>query len=335
MVFLHLRKEDDILAKFILRTQYVTVPIHFIHEIMPNANGTFVKIYLYALSLAQSGIEMNNAEIAKSLGILESDVMQAFTYWYQNGVLVMRDNVVEFLDFPSPPDLPKSAVTEQSLSPIDHVTAVVSANEALADMYTLAQGVLDKTLTTSEIQTLYWIYDNLKFSPEAVLMLLEYCVSKEKRNMKYIEQVAISWAEKGITTMETIDRYLKEEQKNSGYVYSLKRLFGINDRNLSRMEEEMMERWRDNYHMSEEMAALAYEYCIMQTSKLSFPYIDKILSRWAKNGIRTIEAAEHDNEQFKNTNMNKSNQNEKYKVYEDNYNHDELEHIIRKKLDNK
>lgn len=321
------------MAKFILRTQYVTVPMHFIHDVMPNANGTFVKIYLYALSLAQSGTEMNNADIAKALGILESDVMQAFTYWYQNGVLIIRDNVVEFLDFPTPPELPKSEVTEQALNPIEQVTAAVSANEALADMYTLAQGVLDKTLTTSEIQTLYWIYDNLKFSPEAVLMLLEYCVSKEKRNMKYIEQVAIAWAEKGITTMEAIDRYLKDEQKNSGYVYSLKRLFGINDRKLSHMEEEMMEKWRDNYHMSEEMAALAYEYCIMQTSKLSFPYMDKILSRWAQSGIRTIEAAERDNEQFKNTNTRKANQGEQYKVYEDNYDHDGLEHLIRKKLE--
>lgn len=327
------RKEGIFLAKFTIESQHIAVSMHFIRDIMPQANGTYVKVYLYALSLAQTGTEMSNSDIAKALGILESDVVQAFTYWYQNGVLVIRDGVVEFSGFIQKPDLPKSAVTEQVSYPIEHVTSAISSNEALSDMYTLAQGVLDKTLTTSEIQTLYWIYDDLKFSPEAVLMLLEYCVSKNKRNMKYIEQVAISWAEKGIVTMEAIDRYVKQEQEHSGYIHTLRKAFGIADRKASRMEDEMMARWRDEYHMSEEMAALAYEYCIMQTSKLSLPYIDKILERWANNGIRTIDAAERDNEQFRRANTHSANNNGTYQVYEDHYNHDELEDIIRKKLE--
>lgn len=320
------------MAKFILGTQYITVPAHFIREVMPQANGTFVKVYLYALFLAQTGTDMSNGDIAKALGILESDVVQAFTYWYQNGTLALRDGVVEFLDFPTPPDLPKSSVKEQTTYPIEQVTSAISSNEALADMYTLAQNVLDKTLTTPEIQTLYWIYDDLKFTPEALLMLLEYCVSKEKRNMKYIEQVAIGWAEKGVTTPEAVGRYVKEEQEQSGYLYTLRKVFGIADRKASRMEEEMMIKWRDEYHMSEEMAALAYEYCIMQTSKLSLPYIDKILERWAKNGIRTVEAAERDNEQFRRANTHASGETQ-YHVYEDHYDHDELEDIIRRKLE--
>ena len=52
--------------------------------------------------------------------------------------------------------------------------------------------------------------------------------------------------------------------------------------------------------MSEEMVALAYEYCILQINKLSFPYMNKIIERWKRDGIFTVEAAEADNEKFKN-----------------------------------
>ena len=58
-------------------------------------------------------------------------------------------------------------------------------------------------------------------------------------------------------------------------------------------------KWRNDRQMSEEMVALAYEYRIIQTAKLSFPYMDKIIERWYKQGIHDVLAAEEDNKNFK------------------------------------
>ena len=80
--------------------------------------------------------------------------------------------------------------------------------------------------------------------------------------------------------------------------------------------------------MNEDMVALAYEYCIMQTNKLSFPYMDTILSNWRAKNIRTVEAAENEHSQFKSPRSEKS-----FNVYRDNVNHSELEQLMREKYD--
>lgn len=324
------------MSKFITRTQYVTLTSDFIRNVMPSANATFVKVYLYALDLAVNNIDLDNAGIAQALGILESDVVQAVTYWYQKGLLIVEDGVVEFLDTParSQPQAPKSAVSERASYTAAEVSKAVEENKSLADMYTLSQEVLGKPLTTQEMQTLYWFYDELSLPPEVILMLLEYCVSKGKRSMNYIEKVAISWNEHGITTMEAVDRYITQEQEQSDYFYALRKILGIADRKLSKTEEEFLRKWRDTFRMSEEMIALAYEYCVIQTSKLSFPYMDKIMERWNKTGIHTILEAEQDNENFKKSNTQAAPSKNEFEVYQDHYDHHELEDIIRRKMKN-
>jgi DnaD/phage-associated family protein len=159
--------------------------------------------------------------------------------------------------------------------------------------------MLGKTLANKDIETIYWIYDSLGFSPEVITMLLEYCVSMDKRNMKYIEKVAITWHEKNINTMDDAQKYIMSASKHDEFTASLRKLFGITDRNLSKTETMYLESWRDNFQMSADMVALAYEYCIMATNKLSFPYINTILKRWAEQGIKTIPDAEKDHEQYK------------------------------------
>ena len=127
-------------------------------------------------------------------------------------------------------------------------------------------------------------------------MLLEYCVSMDKRNMKYIEKVALTWRDNKITTMEDAQAYITGAAKKDDYTSSLKKLFGITDRNPSRTETLYLESWRDELKMSADMVGLAYEYCIMAIGKLSYPYINKILKSWAEKGIYTIPDAEADHE---------------------------------------
>ena len=89
-------------------------------------------------------------------------------------------------------------------------------------------------------------------------------------------------------------------------------------------EEKYLTKWHDELLMSEEMIALAYEYCIIQTAKLSFPYMDKIITRWSKEGITTITAAEEDNRKFKNR-----AKREETAFGDNSYDHDDLEKLTR------
>lgn len=312
------------MPKFKCKIDFIPVSAEFIEKYMPSANGAYVKVYLLALSLAFSGYDMSTSAMARQLNLLESDVVNALEYWNKEGILSYDENNVLFGGAKADTNNKKPAEKKN----MEQISSAINENKALADLCTLSQEILGTTLKNKDIETLYWFYDELGLSPEVITMLLEYCVSKNKRNMNYIEKVAISWHKNGILTIDAADKFITSEKEKDGYFYSLRKLFGIDNRNLSKTEETYLKTWHDNYGMDENMVGLAYEYCIMQTSKLSFPYMNSIIKRWHEMNIHTVPEAEKDHEDFKN--KNKQNN---FKVYEDNnLNYDELEKIMRDKM---
>ena len=282
------------MPNFKLNMDFVPIPKDFIEHIMPSANAAYVMVYLYIMYLASVGKSAETNEIAKKLGLIESDVVNAIKYWNDKGIfsgtgdtIIIKRSVDEEIS----PDTAKKTIEE--------VSQIIDGNSALSDLCAIAQEILGKTLGNNDLETLYWFYDQLGFSPEVITMLLEYCVSMNKRNMKYIEKVAITWHENNITTMDEAQAYIMGSAKSDEFVSSLRNLFGITDRNLSKTEKLYLKSWRDELGMSADMVGLAYEYCIMATNKLSFPYINTILKRWAEQGIKTIPEAEKDHEQYK------------------------------------
>lgn len=313
------------MPKFNYKMDFIPVSLDFMENLMPSANGAYVKVYLLSLSLAISGSEMSTAEMAGKLNLLESDVVNALEYWNKNGALNYVNGNVLFKNAEAPKKQESQTIQKKTM---EEISEAMTQNTALADLCAISQEILGKTLKNKDIETLYWFYDELGLSPEVITMLLEYCVSKDKRNMNYIEKVAISWHENGITTIDAADKFLTDEKEKSGYFYSLRKLFGIENRSLSKTEETFLKTWRDEYNMDENMVGLAYEYCIMHTNKLSFPYMNSIIKRWNDIGIHTMDAAENDHEDFKN----KNKQNNLNVYNDDNYNYDELEKIMQDKM---
>ncbi len=282
----------------------ISVSCNFIENIMPTLNGAYVKIYLYILMLANKGERADNSDIATKLGLLESDVVHAFGVLSEQGLIDVSGDIVSIggsVSYVS--EEASSAAADGNEVKVSYSTVDMSEeiekNKSLADMFKLAQEVMGKPLNSSDTNTLFWFYDKLGFSPEVILLLLEYCVSAGKRNMSYIEKVAISWREKGIKTIDDVDMLETDEQERASYISNIKHLIGIRDRDLTKLEEKFLLEWREEDNMSEEMVALAYEYCMLQTDKRSFHYMNGIIKRWKSSGIFTIEAAERDNESFR------------------------------------
>ena len=299
------------MSGFIMESEYVNVSVDFIENHLKDANGAYVKVYLYILNLAVKREYMSCAEIAKELNLTESDILNAIDYWKKEGAieevqgnLLIKDGkknfsgiIVEAEEKPEKPVYDSMQVAER-----------VSKDAALSDMMGLSQEIFGRILTSSEMESIFWIYDELKFSPEALLLLIEYCVSKGKTNMKYIEKVAIVWSEKGAYEADSVYEIIQAEEQKNGYIYSVRKVLGILDRGLSQSEEQYLIKWKNECGMNEEMVALAYDYCMLQTAKLSFPYMDRIIERWHKEGIHDIASAEKDNKMFrerKNTDTRK------------------------------
>lgn len=309
------------MPKFTYKTETIPVSMDFIERLMPSANGAYVKVYLTALALGAVSGEMSTAQMAGKLNLLESDVVNALEYWDKQGALKYSNDCVIFGNA----EAAEIKTADTAKKDMEEIRAAMTENPELADLCTLSQEILGKTLRNKDIETLYWFYDELGLSPEVITMLLEYCVSKDKRNMNYIEKVAISWHENGIVTIDAADRFINNEKEKNSYFHSLRKLFGIDNRSLSKTEENYLKAWCDDFGMDENMVGLAYEYCIMQTSKLSFPYMNSIIKRWNELGIHTVADAERDHEDFKT--KNKQNNLEVYN--DDDFNYAELEKIMQ------
>jgi DnaD/phage-associated family protein len=61
---------------------------------------------------------------------------------------------------------------------------------------------MGKPLTEVEMNTLLYFYDGLGFSTDLIEYLVEHCVSNNHKNMRYIEKVALAWADKNIFTVK-------------------------------------------------------------------------------------------------------------------------------------
>lgn len=60
----------------------------FIEKHMPKARGEFVKVYILMLKYILSGeLGVSSSIIASKLNLLESDIMNAFYYWQDEGLL--------------------------------------------------------------------------------------------------------------------------------------------------------------------------------------------------------------------------------------------------------
>ena len=72
----------------------------------------------------------------------------------------------------------------------------------------------------------------------------------------------------------------------------MKKLLGIENRALTEAERGFIRKWFEEYHFSLEMIGAAYERMIQWIGKLSFPYMNKILTSWHEQGFATVEEAE-------------------------------------------
>ena len=79
-------------------------------------------------------------------------------------------------------------------APADKLSEL-NSNDDFSMLLFVIQTYLGKTLSQPETNAIVYFYDTLHFSADLIEYLFEYCVSKGKTSIRYIETVALSWAE--------------------------------------------------------------------------------------------------------------------------------------------
>ncbi len=342
--------------KFEKEQQLHTTPLSniFIDDYMPIANPTFVKVYIYALRLCYGkNTSISNKQVATAIGILETDVVNAWLYWKSVGVVKLTktknsdDFDVAFIDLKKVTCANKEKPNRIMLESKPQYTAeeialYIEQNESVRYMYKYYEQKAGKPLSSADINILYSLYDWLRMPIEIIIMLLEYCHSLGKMNMRYIEKLAIDWVDKGITNIDMAEKHLKSLEKKNAHIYNVRKVLGILERALTDMESTYIESWTLKMNHGIEMIKMAFELTVTHTGKLSFAYMNSILESWHKQGLKTMQQVTADIQKHKQTNKDKyqsstpkprvTNKNTKFVNFtQRKYDYKELERLAKQK----
>lgn len=279
----------------------------FIDEYLPGAEPFYVSVYIYALRMSRAGNAFDLNTLSDVFGADEADVAFAWEYWEKTGLVkIISKPSYEIAFIESPAAQPKAITVikpveaedekeaeavrtsaTQSYS-VEEIERISQNSESVRYLLKMAEKMLGKPLTYNEMNLFIGFYDWLSLPVEVIEVILDYCVSNNRKNGRYMEKVALDWADNGIKTVEDAEAYIKTF--NTDYREIMKS-FGLGRRDPSPKESAYMRKWLKELKMPLELVTEACGKTVLQTGQPKFSYADKILVSWHENDVSTLEEA--------------------------------------------
>lgn len=270
-------------------------------QVQTGADGQIMGINLCSLSVsgmqaAQSNIQSAVADNAAQNNLQNGVINNATQNNLQNSAvnnaaqnistadIRMQDSVVEKLKSQA---TDKTAPTQKEYT-LDEIKEF-RKNPDISELFFIIETYLKHTLSSSDTNmVLYWL-DELHFSTDLVEYLVEYCITKGHSSLRYMNKVALGWADAGI---KTIDQAKDDAAAHSQIYYSVMKALGITGRNLVDSEVSLINKWVGEYGFDIELVKAACSKTISAIQKPSFEYTDSILANWRKKDVHTLKDVE-------------------------------------------
>ncbi len=173
---------------------------------------------------------------------------------------------------------------DHSYSP-DEIT-LLGKDDSVREILFVTESYMGHPLSPSETNTVLYWYDGMGMSSDLIEYLVEYCIERGHKNIRYMNRVAIGWDEEGIATKE--DAVSRIKTHNSLYK-TVRKAFGIMGRELTSPEEKYIDTWQQGYGFTIEVIEEACERTIMKAHTPSFAYADSILKSWYESGVKQLK----------------------------------------------
>lgn len=248
-------------------------------QLQTGADGQIMGINLCSLSVSGMQAAQSNIQSAVADNDAQKNLQNIST-----ANIRMQDSVVEKLKSQTP-DKPASSQKEYTLDEIKEFRK----NPDISELFFIIETYLKHTLSSSDTNmVLYWL-DELHFSTDLVEYLVEYCITKGHSSLRYMNKVALGWADAGI---KTVDQAKDDAAAHSQIYYSVMKALGITGRNLVDSEVSLINKWVGEYGFDIELVKAACSKTISAIQKPSFEYTDSILANWRKKDVHTLKDVE-------------------------------------------
>lgn len=329
----------------------------FINDFMPMANGTFVKVYLLGYKFASEknvSIKINNQIIAKHLQIPLEDVLAAWDFWEEKGIITklpigeedheygVRFKSLKQLYIQNNPKVFKENIEKKSITTNDVLEA--NQNIMINQMFNNINHLIRReTQITEKMEILKWIQD-YNMNPDVIELAFSYAV--EERNvrynhMSYVGKMIVNWYDRDLTNVDAVMGDFQNQNKRYYDYKEILKNIGISTVVTPDIKERI-DIWFDEYKMPKDLIIYGCRKS-SGTSNPNFNYIDSIITKWHEKGIKTIEEVETLDSKNKAEKTSKSNNYAKarpnnyknrfhnFKQRTDDYTDEEIEKLARKK----
>lgn len=293
---------------------HTLVPNRFIDEYLADANDAQIKIYLYLLRMMSTHKPTGISDIADVFNYTEQDVTRALRYWEKKHLLSLTYDTgknicgirIEHLSDPAAPSSdnrqasgaeiisihknaaqeksPETPAFEKQAYSLDQLSAFQKREDTRQLMFAI-QTYIGRPLSQSNVSTILFLSDTLHFSNDLIDYLIQYCVERDKKEFRYIERVAVTWAENGVTSPKEAARFCARYDRT---VYGVMRALGKAGAPTER-EISYIRKWTKDYGFVPDIIIEACGRTVLATDKHRFEYADSILTSWHKQHVQNKE----------------------------------------------
>lgn len=128
------------------------------------------------------------------------------------------------------------------------------------------------------------------FDDRVVRLILDEGVERGKTRFTYLNQIARSWHEKGIRSLDDAEHEKLEYQRVMVRWGRVVQRLGLS-RRLTRAESLLLEKWSNEWGFGEDVILRACDETVY-AKEPTFAYIDRVLEGWRGRGVRSVEDAE-------------------------------------------
>ncbi len=238
----------------------------FFTNYMPDATADAVKVYLYGLYLCQVNEDLTITDMSNVLGLSVNEIKDYFKFWEEYGVLNIISSEPFIITYNN---LTDNTLKYKKFKP-----------EKYAEFSKAVQSLItERMISTSEYSEYYQLMENSPLRPEALLMIIKYCIDMKGGNLtyKYISTVAKDFISRGITTADLVGKEL------TGYFTTTKEVAEVYRAFKSSKKPEIEDiktykKWINNYGFEHEFILEVINLSKCKTFKKLDSYIDELFS---------------------------------------------------------
>lgn len=300
----------------------------FIDSFMKDANDAQLKIYLYLIRMFSANLPISISDMADKFNHTEKEVIRSLQYWERMQLLSLEYDDVKNITgicLQAPVADQNGEPKAKPLAPIvSMIPAATEKNttdknvsvrlapekpsysadqlrtykdkEEISEMLCIVEQYLGKTLSVADLKSILYIHLELGYSMDMLDALLEYCLERGKKEMRYIEKTAIGWYEQGI---DTIKQTQTSVSKYDQTIYSVMKALGKNGIPTAR-EVDYINKWTCSFGFTMDIIFECCERTVLAVDTHRFEYADRILSNWKEQNIHSLREVKELDKAFRN-----------------------------------